>query len=174
MDGPPGHCSPSAAPYGAAGETRADPRRGVTLRFRAVLLAIVIGDSLVACSSSGRAHPPSAPATSKRPTSPSHIPSQHPLPNPSQITNSVKLRQQVAITGCTATPDGWRATGSAVNSGAKPHDFEITVFFTTTSATVLDYARTTVKVPPGQTGKWTASATFKAEPNMRCVLRGVG
>ncbi len=81
----------------------------------------------------------------------------------------------MAITKCVSTPGGWKASGNAVNSSdTKRFKAKITVFFTTTSATVLDYAQTSVDVAPGKTGTWTAAAKFKAEPTMRCVLRGVG
>src|SRR3954470_9498104 len=93
---------------------------------------------------------------------------------PSQIANSVKLRRQVQITSCVSTAGGWKAAGSAVNPAKKRLHLTITVFFTTTAATVLDYARTKVTVPPGATRTWTAAARFRPEPTMRCVLRGVG
>lgn len=78
------------------------------------------------------------------------------------------------ITSCVSTPTGWKAVGSAVNPAKKAVRLKITVFFTTVSATVLDYSQTKVTVPPGATRTWTAAARFDAEPTMRCVLRGVG
>jgi hypothetical protein len=148
----------------------------------AALSALAMLGGLAACTSSGDKAGPTSPASgasSKSSTGKSGkavtIPSQHPLPNPSKISNSVKLRRQVAITRCVSTAGGWRASGNAVNtSGKKPLNVTITVFFTTTKATVLDYAQTKVNVAPGKTGTWTAAAKFKTEPTMRCVLRGVG
>ena len=148
-------------------------------RLSGVLLAMVAGAALAGCSSSGGGDTPASPSRSGTstgsPTSATRVPSQHPLPNPSKISNSVKLRRQVAITKCVSAPGGWKASGNAVNSSdTKRFKAKITVFFTTTSATVLDYAQTSVDVAPGKTGTWTAAAKFKAEPTMRCVLRGVG
>jgi hypothetical protein len=142
-------------------------------RLREALLALALGGALAACTSSGGTPAPSPKATSSDSTS-VHIPSQHPLPPASRIRNNVKLRTQVAITSCVSTPSGWKAAGRAVNSGRKPQSYNITVFFTTRHATVLDYARTKLTVPPGHTGKWTAAARFAAERTTLCVLRGVG
>ena len=86
----------------------------------------------------------------------------------------MKLHRQTTITSCTSKPGGWQASGKSVNPGKNDVHLTITVFFTTTAATVLDYATTKVKVPAGGSAKWTASAKFHAEPNMLCVLRGVG
>jgi hypothetical protein len=144
-------------------------RAGLPLAVFVVAVA-----SLVGCSSSGGNSAPSVTPTQRVSTSPSRIPSQHPLPDPSQITNSVRLRRQVQITSCVSTPTGWKAVGSAVNPAAKQIQLKITVFFTTTAATVLDYAQTKVSIPAGKTREWTAAARFRPEPTMRCVLRGVG
>jgi|tagenome__1003787_1003787.scaffolds.fasta_scaffold20036837_1 hypothetical protein len=149
----------------------------VVARFRrvAVTLALsALGASLAGCTSSGGKPSPSAPPTQRPSSSASRVPAQHPLPDPSQIANSVKLRRQVQITSCVSTAGGWKAAGSAVNPAKKRLHLTITVFFTTTAATVLDYARTKVTVPPGATRTWTAAARFRPEPTMRCVLRGVG
>ncbi|SOD74607.1 hypothetical protein SAMN05892883_3793 [Jatrophihabitans sp. GAS493] len=148
-------------------------------KVTAALLILSTAAVLCGCTSSTSTPPPSKSPTSAAKTSASKasaspLPVQNPLPSPGQIPNDVKLRRQVSITSCTAKPGGWQAKGKAVNTGGKKVILTITVFFTTTSATVLDYATTKVSVPAGGTADWTAAATFAAEPTMRCVLRGVG
>ena len=150
-------------------------------KLRGFLLTVVVGGTLAACTSSGGSPAPThsgstaATSSTKRSTPAVRVPSQHLLPNPSRISNSVKLRRQVAITKCVSTAEGWKAEGNAVNTGSdKRFKATITVFFTTTSATVLDYAETKVDVAPGKTRTWSAAAKFDAAPTMRCVLRGVG
>jgi hypothetical protein len=154
-------------------EGRRQPRSGVFSKSAAVLLSLTITAALVGCTSSDR-KPSSSAATSGSATSPAHIPTQNPLPAPSKIRNDVELRRTTAITGCTSKSGGWQATGKSVNPGKKDVHLTITVFFTTPAATVLDYATTKVTVPARGDAKWTAGASFAAEPNMRCVLRGVG
>ena len=138
------------------------------------LLSISVAVALAGCTSSTPTPQPTGQATSGRPTSTKSIPPQNELPSPSAIRNDVKLHRQTAITSCTSRPGGWQASGKSVNPGKDDVHLTITVFFTTTTATVLDYATAKVKVPAGGSAKWTAAATFHAEPNMLCVLRGVG
>jgi hypothetical protein len=151
----------------------------VVLKYLGLLImpmvAVVV---LSGCSSS---HPSPTPShsgtpsvTASRSVTAAPIPTQHSLPPASKIPNDVALRRQVQITSCTSKPGGWQAKGTATNTGSKTVDLTITVFFTTTKATVLDYATTKVQVPGGASKDWTASADFAAEPTMRCVLRGVG
>ena len=92
---------------------------------------------------------------------------------PTSVANNVDARKGVAITKCAATEDGWQAVGTAENSGKSAREFKITIFFTTTSATVINSTTTSVKIDAGKTAKWTASGKFKAASEMRCVLRGV-
>ncbi|WP_426564986.1 hypothetical protein ACPPVT_02050 [Angustibacter sp. McL0619] len=138
-----------------------------------VLVAVTVTATAAGCTSSGSKPSPSA-ASSGSKTSATHLPTQKPLPAPSKIRNDVELRRTTEITSCTSKSGGWQASGKSVNPSKKDVHLTVTVFFTTTAATVLDYATTKVKVPAGGDAKWTAAASFAAEPNMRCVLRGVG
>src|SRR5947209_8504157 len=128
-----------------------------TSRSAAVLLAVSLGLAVVGCTSSSPTATPSAKPSASR-TSPVHVPTQNPLPAPSKIRNDVALRRTTQVTGCTSTPGGWRATGKSVNATKKDVQLTITVFFTTTAATVLDYATTKVTVPASGDAAWTAAA----------------
>lgn len=131
-------------------------------------LALLVGG----CTSSQNGdHPTGSPSPVV-----SHTPaafSQHPLPPEKSIINSVTRRKQVEISDCSAVAGGWGASGTAKNPEGEKTTYEITIFFTTSSATVLNFARTSVSVEPGQTAKWTASAKFATPKDTRCVLRGV-
>ena len=139
-----------------------------------VLLTVTMAAALAGCTSSDEKSGSASAASSGSKPSASHVPTQNPLPEPSKIRNDVELRRTTAITSCTSKSGGWQAAGKSVNPGKKDVHLTITVFFTTPAATVLDYATTKVTVPARGDAKWTAAATFPAEPNMRCVLRGVG
>jgi hypothetical protein len=99
---------------------------------------------------------------------------QHPLPAPSAIPNNVAQRKNVSLTACQPTQGGWAAAGVATNPGSTATRYAITIFFTDTSATVLDYATTNVSVAAGQHANWRAAARFTAPAHVLCVLRGVG
>ena len=148
--------------------------------------AAVICAALVvsACTSS---HPPTAstsPATTKatqtgtHPTRPTGS-GAHPgkgyaaAPIPSSVANDPKVRKAVSLSECAPVAGGWRAAGQATNPGTAPVSYAITVFFTTESATTLNYAETTVKVSPGEKAAWSVSKNFAGPKSMRCVLRGV-
>jgi hypothetical protein len=68
---------------------------------------------------------------------------------------------------------GWRAAGHATNPGTASIEYAVTVFFTTASATTLNYAETTVNVAPGKTASWSVNKEFTGPKTMHCVLRGV-
>lgn len=98
---------------------------------------------------------------------------QNTLPPAKSIGNTVVKRKTVTVAACTATADGWRAAGTAVNATGKAVDYTITIFFTTDKATVQDFAVTKLSVPAKTTLKWTADKKFKATQPTLCVLRGV-
>lgn len=152
---------------------RTQPRSNVFAKSAVVVLTVSMTAVLAGCTSSDD-KPPASAATSGSTTTPARVPTQQPLPEPSKIRNDVKLRRTTAITACTSKSGGWQASGKSVNPSKKDVKLTITVFFTTTAATVLDYATTKVTVPARGDAKWTAAASFDAAPNMRCVLRGVG
>jgi hypothetical protein len=93
---------------------------------------------------------------------------------PTKVANDVKSRKNVQLSSCTKAAGGWGAGGTAANPGTKAAAYTITVFFTTTSATVVGIGKTQVRVAPGGTQDWTVTGKFKAPAKMLCVLRGVG
>jgi hypothetical protein len=97
-----------------------------------------------------------------------------PAPVPTDVPNDHAARQNVRLTTCAATKAGWQAAGTVTNSGSKPAEYTITVFFTTKSATVIDTVQTRVRVPAGKAEHWSAAKEFPTTPGMLCVLRGVG
>ncbi len=99
---------------------------------------------------------------------------QHSLPAATAIVNVPNERKNVTLDACTANASGWQASGTAVNTRAKAVRYSITVFFTDSAATVLNYGAVTVRVPAGKTEKWVAASKFEKTANVRCVLRGVG
>jgi hypothetical protein len=155
-------------------QTPRDKRSGVFPKTAAGLTAIAMAVVVAGCTSSSPKPAPTGASASSSATAATRPPTQNQLPSPSAIRNDVKLHRQTAITSCTSKPGGWQASGKSVNPGKNDVHLTITVFFTTTTATVLDYATTKVTVPAGGTAKWTAAATFPAQPTMLCVLRGVG
>ena len=90
------------------------------------------------------------------------------------VPDNLSLRHDVSMETCQAIAGGWEAGGSAKNTGKATTTYLITVYFTDTQATVVGYAQTHVKVAPGQSANWTASAQFAAPAKTRCVLSGVG
>lgn len=98
---------------------------------------------------------------------------QLPLPTGS-VPNDTEKRKAVAVGNCAAVDGGWQATGTAKNDGSSSQTYAITIYFTTSGNSVLTQATTSVKVAPGKTENWSASAKFSAPKVVNCVLRGVG
>jgi len=146
------------------------------MRFvRPLSVAAVAAAALGGCGGSG--HPATAPTTATATTvvasatTGSTLLRQNPIPT--SVANVDTKRKDVVLTGCAAIPGGWSASGSALNPTKSTLTYKITVFFTTTAATDIDYAVTTVTVKPGVTQHWTASKVFSAPASMLCVLTGV-
>jgi uncharacterized cupredoxin-like copper-binding protein len=97
----------------------------------------------------------------------------HQAPIPTKIANQPSVRKNIVQTKCAAVPGGWGAEGTAINPGKKPVTYKIVIHFTTTKATVLDYAETAVPVDPGKTVKWQAKKQFKADTKMLCPMPGI-
>ena len=93
---------------------------------------------------------------------------------PSSVPNDPNLRSGVQIGECKAAPNGWEASGSALNPTAQELSLTITVFFTDASATVLATGDTHVVVKAGGREAWSVRKTFAAPVPTLCVLRGVG
>ena len=158
--------------------TRASALRSV------VALAAALAATLTASGCTSSRHPvghATSPTDTGRP-SPSHARSAKGLPPgvvgatniPAKVANRPALRADVGLATCSPRPHGWQASGSARNPGKKPATYKITVFFTSNQATVIGTARTSVRVLPGRSRRWTASSTFHPAKPTLCVLRGVG
>jgi hypothetical protein len=93
---------------------------------------------------------------------------------PTSPPNRPTLRRNVSMSTCKATKGGWTAGGSVTNPRSEPAEYTITVFFTTTAATVVGSAQTRLVVEPGAEETWTAGKKFTAPRKTLCVLRGVG
>lgn len=95
--------------------------------------------------------------------------------HPDLRANDPKARPNVILdrSQCTAVRGGWHAGGTVTNTGRTPTAYRLTVFFTSSHATVLSYAQTTVRADAGKTEKWSVSSTFAAPKSVICVLRGV-
>ena len=152
-------------------------------RLTLAVAALAAVAALVAgCTSSGSAKDSqsSSRATAAAPKSASAAPAakvapvyQGKIPAAKSIGNVVTKRKAVTLAGCAATAGGWKATGTAKNTGTKSAKYTITVFFTTSKATVQSYAKTTVDVAAGSSAQWTATRAFPAAKGTLCVLRGV-
>jgi hypothetical protein len=92
---------------------------------------------------------------------------------PARVPNSVAARRNATLASCHSADGGWQADGTVKHAGGSPASYKITVFFTTSSATVIGYGDTVIQVAAGQTKPWTVRGTFDAPKGTRCVLRGV-
>jgi hypothetical protein len=93
---------------------------------------------------------------------------------PTDVPNDANARTNVTMNSCNSIKGGWSAAGTVTNPGPKTVEYTITVFFTTTAATVIDSAQSKVSVAAGSKKNWNASKKFGAAAKMLCVLRGVG
>lgn len=143
----------------------------------AALAAVLSG-----CTQSGSPDRPTASrsATTPSATKPSTAATPPGLPSgvtparvPATVANNIALRRYVTMKQCTAEPGGWKATGTASNPHHTSTTYTITVFFTTSSATVINTQHTKITVAPNSTTKWTVSKKFTAPAKTRCVLTGV-
>jgi hypothetical protein len=121
---------------------------------------------------SASAHPSGSSASKSEAGLPSGVSGATSIP--SKVANNVAMRKHVAMSSCQKIDGGWSASGTATNPASTPVGYTITVFFTTTSATVVDTGQTHVDVAAGGKQPWTVSKKFHAAPSMRCVLVGVG
>jgi len=92
---------------------------------------------------------------------------------PAQVPNSMAARRNATLASCHSADGGWQAGGTVKYSGGSAASYKITVFFTTSRATVIGYGDTVIQVAAGQTKPWTVRATFDAPKGTLCVLRGV-
>jgi hypothetical protein len=136
--------------------------------FIATGVALAGAGLLTGCTSSSTSHGKTTAAVNKKAT-PTLV--QGKLPT--KISNSATVRKFVTQTKCGAITGGWSASGTAKNPTTAERTYKITVFFTTTHATTLNFAITTVKVAPSKTGTWTASKKFPAQKQMLCPMPGI-
>ena len=140
------------------------------LTFSIVALAVTV--LLAGCVTAHPGKPTPSPSRSVQvPGLPAGV---APAPLPTDVPNSVDARTHVALTTCKAVTDGWEASGTVTNPAKSKVDYTITVFFTTSQATVIDSAQTTVSLEPGDKKTWVATKKFTAPAQTLCVLRGVG
>jgi hypothetical protein len=86
----------------------------------------------------------------------------------------IDRRRYVSIGSCASSPGGWTADGIATNPNGSTTNYTVTIYFTTSKATVEGYGTTKVEVPGGKTAKWSVRSNFTpADPHTLCVLRGV-
>ncbi len=87
--------------------------------------------------------------------------------------NNVDKLHQVTRGTCGSVSGGWQLTGTIKNPSSDEVSYDILVYFTTTSATVINSAETVVKVKGGDTAPFTATKQFAGPPNMLCVIVSV-
>ena len=78
-----------------------------------------------------------------------------------------------AVTGPTSHGAGdGSAGGAVVNPTDSAASYEITVFFTTQTGTVIGFGSTEIDVQGNETAEWTVESQFTPAPDTKCVLRG--
>jgi hypothetical protein len=147
-------------------------------------VAVCIALALTGCSGAKHAPPASsassAPGGSSRaipqqaaPPAPTSLPTYVQYPVPATVRDDPSKRQQVHIDSCASTGSGASATGTIHNSGSKSASYDITVFFTSNTATAVNYATATVTVGAAAAASFTAERAFAAPVALLCVLAGV-
>lgn len=128
----------------------------------------------------GTTQPSSSPSASRAPaaatpetSSPPFVGVQGPIPNATDINGDPDLRNNVLMTGCTQTANGWQGSGTAKNVSSTTQTYKIVVTFTDAQARAITSATTTVTVAAGASGTWTAGTDFAAPAGVQCVLAGV-
>jgi hypothetical protein len=89
------------------------------------------------------------------------------------VPDQAGVRPDVDLINCGQTKGGWSAGGTVQNSLRRRTTYIITVFFTSSQATDLASAVTSVPLAAGQSKLWSTQATFAAPGQVLCVLRGV-
>jgi len=140
-------------------------------RIAAGAFAVVLAGILAACT--GQPGPRSDRTGSGATHAPAFSGVRHPIPTGSALASDPDLYGRVALTGCGATSDGWKATGTMRNPGSSRTTASILVLFTDPQARTIDSATTTVETKAGDTVSWIARRAFSAPPGTRCVIRAV-
>ena len=134
-----------------------------------VLTALV---AATACSSSGSTAPKVRTSATPHAGLPSGVSGATNVPT--SVPNDPARRADVTLAHCAAAPGGWAAGGTIQNPRTKASTYRITVFFTTTSATVVGVGKASVHVSGGASQAWQAVGHFHPPAKTLCVLRGVG
>ena len=146
------------------------PRAHVMLPVVLVLICVA------SCSHSSGSHHRSiaGSAAASRTSAPSVTTTLQQNPLPAKLPkNDPAARKDVVQTKCAAIRGGWGASGYVKNSARATRVYQIMVFFTTTQATTLDYAKTSVTVGAGKTVDWSATKKFAAQPKMLCPMPSI-
>ena len=136
----------------------------VQRRISVAGVVAVLGLALASCGGPGNPGASSSTTTTK-----ATVPGSVPL----RVPNEAAARKNVQLINCNAVKGGWTAGGTVHNPTDQPATYLITVYFTSSQATDLAYAQTSVALDPGQTRLWSAKASFDAPSVVLCVLRGV-
>jgi hypothetical protein len=111
--------------------------------------------------------------TEPAPSQPTSLPTYVQYSVPASVPNDAGKHKQVQVTSCSSSASGASASGTVHNTGTKSTSYAITVFFTSDTATAVNYATTSVTVAAGQQADFTAQRTFTAPDKVLCVLVGV-
>jgi hypothetical protein len=148
-------------------------------RLAALSLLLAALGVLGACTTDRhRAVPAPTSATGPTPapiivTPPTTLPIYSQYPLPSRVADNQAKHKQVHVSGCASTGSAATATGTVHNTGGKSARYDITVFFTSPSATAVNYATASVTVAAGASSNFTAARDFAAPTQVLCVLAGV-
>jgi hypothetical protein len=151
---------------------------------RVVQALCVLGTAgiLAGCSSSPTSNSSSSTSTSAPGATTSSVPiagvttSSGPTTTtiPAHVANNDAARKNVIVKNCASSSGGWSAGGIVNNPSGSATTYTITIFFTSTGATDLGSASTTVPLAAHKSTLWSVKATFPAPSQVLCVLRGVG
>jgi hypothetical protein len=139
-------------------------RYPITAVAALIVAAVAVTGVLSGCTSA-------APTATPTATAP---PADSPLDVPTSVPNVPTERANVQVSNCASSSGGWSARGTASNPGSASKTYTITVFFTTSTGTVVGVAATHVTVAKGKTARWATVAQIPTANDLSCVLRGVG
>jgi hypothetical protein len=115
----------------------------------------VLAVALTACSGTKHARPSAAPAAvsssqpiphQAAPPPPTSLPTYSQYLVPALVPDDPAKRKQVHIDSCASTGSSATAAGTIHNSGNHSASYDITVFFTSDTATAVNYATASVTV----------------------------
>ena len=147
----------------------------MTLSLRLLLAgAVIVLLGAAGCTGNGTSEPAPTSAASQSPTAALPTGVTGATDVPTKVPNRPDWRSDVTLTACRSAKGGWEAGGTAHNPSDSRRVYRLTVFFTTTSATVIGVGHSSVSVPAGASRPWKVAGRFTAAPRTLCVLSGVG